>query len=273
MVSSCATASATRHFWGTKQLGKFSEKAIIFAATQRSGSTMMVDDFQNLTGRSRTESEGFFRLVLAPGIEPMTWEEALDRVKHHRRNEAVFFDKVMFHQVHRLAAMIEKEKNTAMGHPFAEVFADATWVYIRRANIFEQAVSKYIAEELQVWDAADAKSSDFNAKFEFNIDIARIHLKALLQEDNNWRHFFRTHGIKPIQVYYEDAVANFPGYLAPVFEAVGIEFDPSKAGERRMQKVGNERNNTLADILEKMMLRDLMSGLFDAQAKQVKAAE
>ena len=74
------------------------------------------------------------------------WDEAVARVEKHRENEVVFFDKVMFHQLPQLSRMIDEERHSPMCHPFYDYFEGATWVYIRRSNVFEQVVSKYIAE-------------------------------------------------------------------------------------------------------------------------------
>ncbi|QDL94792.1 hypothetical protein FDP22_23270 (plasmid) [Paroceanicella profunda] len=244
----------------TKSFGK---PALLFAATQRSGSTMVVDDFQNITGRSRTESEAFYRQVIAAERSSEDWDVTVEKVKAFRDKEVIFFDKIMFHQMTVLSEMIDPERHTPACLPFFEYFRDATWVYIRRANAFEQVVSKYIAEALNVWDKADAKSDDFNSKFEFNIELAKVHLRSLLKEDEQWQVFFRRHKISPIEIYYEDAVSNFPNYLAPVLEKIGVSANLEQTGERRMRKLGNSRNENLANVLMHMMMRENIQSGFE----------
>jgi LPS sulfotransferase NodH len=230
---------------------------VIFCATQRSGSTMVTDDFQNVTGRPMTQHEGLYHLVLAKKAPDMTWDKALAIVEAHRKDEVIFFDKVMFHYLGQLSQMIDRSRHNAQCTPFAEYFAGATWVHIQRANVFEQVVSKYLADALNVWDSRDVKNADFNAEVEFDLEKARMYLRTLLRENRQWHGFFAKHGIKPVQIYYEDAVSNYPGYLAPLLRKVGLEADLLAPPRRRMEKLGNARNLVLAEVLRDMTLRDL----------------
>jgi LPS sulfotransferase NodH len=134
--------------------------------------------------------------------------------------------------------------------------------------VFEQVVSLYLAKTLNVWNSRDAKSRDFNAEVAFDLNRARVYLRALLHEDGQWQKFFATHGIKPVQIYYEDAASNFPGYMAPLLGRLGLgrlgsKVEPSAPTQRRMEKVGNARNLVLAEVLRNMTLRDLACNAFE----------
>lgn len=242
---------------------KFDKPAIIFCATQRSGSTMVVDDFQNVTGRKLSQTEAFYHLVLAK--EVTDWRSAMTILERHRASEAIFFDKVMYTYLPTLSRMIAPATKGNGVMPFAKYFADATWVYVRRANLFEQTVSKYTAEALNVWDAAQAKKG-FNNTLNFDLELARSYMRYFIREDSQWLAFFRRNGIKPIEIYYEDAVAHYPFYLDPILKAAGLEVDLAKSGPRRRKKVGNERSLLLAKVLENMVLRDLVSHSIQSRA-------
>ncbi|MEI6799726.1 MAG: Stf0 family sulfotransferase [Pseudomonadota bacterium] len=274
----------------------FEQPAIIFCATQRSGSTMIVDDFQNATGRSATQTEAFYHLVIDQGVQ--NWSEAMDILTQYRAGEAIFFDKVMFPFIATLSDMIARDvalhgKNIfrklletavprALGQisnrtkpdaaysstaPFASFFKKAIWVYIRRANIFEQTVSKYTAETLHVWDFAEAYEG-FNSSMPFDIDLAREYMAGIIEEDTHWLDFFKQHGITPIEIYYEDAVPNFPHYLNPLLAAVGLPLNMADLQPRRKEKIANARSVALAGVLENMLQRDLIREFFQRQAGQ-----
>jgi hypothetical protein len=83
---------------------------------------MVADDFQNLTGRSQTESEGFYHLVLAPDAPDMTWDKAMATLEAHRQGEAIFFDRVMFHYLPQLSRMIDPARHDPLCTPFAAYF-------------------------------------------------------------------------------------------------------------------------------------------------------
>ena len=274
----------------------FDKPAIIFCATQRSGSTMIVDDFQNATGREPTQTEVFYHHVIDQGVE--NWSEALNIVIKYRSGEAIFFDKVMFPFVPKLSEMILRDgalhdKNTftklfgksipralsnmsnrkipdAPVHTtaaFANFFQNAIWVYIRRANIFEQTVSKYTAEALQAWDFSEIDEG-FNSGMNFDLDLARDYMAGIIEEDAQWLAFFKRHAITPIEIYYEDAVPNFPHYLDPLLTAAGLELDRSHLQPRRKQKLANQRSAVLAGVLENMLQRDLIKQMFRRQQRQ-----
>jgi len=233
----------------------FNQPAIIFCATQRSGSTMVVDDFQNATDRVGTETEAFYHLAIKKGIQD--WPNALEIVQNHRRGEAIFFDKFMFPFLPILSDMMASDGAPSGTDRFAKFFASAIWVYIRRANIFEQTVSKYTAENLNIWDAATALD-DFNATMIFDVNIARKYMRGLIKEDLRWLGFFKRHDIKPIQIFYEEAVPNFPNYLRPVLSAAGLQIDFDNLCPRRKRKLGNARSAVLAKVLENVVQRDLI---------------
>jgi LPS sulfotransferase NodH len=220
---------------------------------------MIVDDFQNVLGRVESETEAFYHLAIEKGVKD--WPKALGIVQQHRSDEAIFFDKVMFPFLPILSHMIAPNGPPNRTAPFAKFFENAVWVYIRRANIYEQTVSKYTAEILGVWDAEMA-SDGFNDSMEFDIDVARDYLRGFIQEDAQWLEFFRRHRISPIQIYYEDAVPNFPHYLNPIIAAAGLTIDFANLRPRRKQKLGNARSAVLAGVLERMVQRDLIAQLF-----------
>lgn len=231
---------------------------VVFCSCQRTGSTMIVDDFQNVLGRPSSETEAFWRFVLEPVDGPRNWRDALSLVEACRKDDPVFYDKVMFHYLPKLSQMIDPARHTPMSRPFAEFFANATWVHIRRANVFDQAVSKYIADELGVWYAWQADGRDFNARMDFNVEKAKEYVRTLASEDQDWVRFFRENKIRPIEIFYEDAIDNFPFYLEPLLKSAGISVDLGQRIERRLVKVGNERNVRLSGILREMCLRDLV---------------
>lgn len=242
----------------------FDRPAVIFCATQRCGSIMVVDDFQNLTGRPLTpQTEGFYRFVLAPKDPAMTWDRAMETLTAHRAGEAVFFDKVMYHYLPQLSRMIDPKGHDAVCTPFARYFAGAVWVHIRRADVFAQVVSKYFAETLNIWEAGQSPGPDFNAREPFEIEKAKVHLKGFLWEDRQWQIFFARHRIKPVEIYYEDAVESYPFHLAPVFDALGMTVDLAAPPPRRMAKLGNARNRVLATMMRDAVLRDLISNSFE----------
>src|ERR1700733_2331436 len=136
-------------------------KSLIFCASQRTGSTMVVDDLLNIVGYEPGATEVLYDRIVANETQ-RPWSEVWDEVRRLNSFERYFLDKVMFHYTPQISQFIER--NTTVGvstcltfkpelfDGFYNFFADAIWVYIDRRDVFAQAVSMYVAEATQIWE-------------------------------------------------------------------------------------------------------------------------
>lgn len=104
-------------------------------------------------------------------------------------------------------------------------FPHVRYVWLTRRDKERQAVSFYIAARTGTWWVVDgarqsvpeAPAPDFDPHC-----IARFQ-RALTDHDAKWQAFFEGNGIAPLVVYYEDLLADYPGQIAKVLNALGIE--------------------------------------------------
>jgi LPS sulfotransferase NodH len=229
---------------------------LILCATQRSGSSMMVDDILRVAGRRPADGEILRSALLT--TEPRRsypmhdWNTAWTLACRRNRLQSIILLKVMFHYVPYLSASIRGESPVDRGpivefrpaewDAFHEFFRDAFWIAVERQDVYAQAVSMYLAETTGVWErrrvsppAPPAPPPPYN----------RMRLKRFLlqfsRERSQWPRVFEHYGIRPLQLRYEDAVDNYPGYLNELFAITGLARAP-RLRERRILKVATPTN-------------------------------
>lgn len=248
------------------QIETFDIPSVIFCSSQRSGSTMMVDDLSRLTGRERFEThENFCRMIDDGLFANADWPEIQTRLRERiaKEREGLFIENIM----HDHASTVS-EKLSPSGHdealtPFYRFFRNAVWVRVKRVDTFEQAISKFFAAESGVWDKRQVTDkNDYNDAIEYDFEKLYKFFSWFRDSQKKWDFFFQAHGLEPITLYYEEAKDSYPDYLKPIFEKLEFDF-PADVPERRLKKLGNQRNL----LFKEKFLKDL----FDRTSGEITA--
>ncbi len=244
------------------------EKAVVFCATQRTGSSLVFSDFLSIAGHVPRSSEMLYDRIIVKKTE-REWSEVWKEVSTLKNVQGAYVEKVMFHYTPILSRFIEGRSIEGVDRSmsfkpelfdgFFNFFVNATWVYIERRDVFSQAVSMYIAETNNVWQLLrDRPSAQEASTAEPKYDLKRLkgYLSGFLTERSQWQKFFSHYNVKPISVFYEEAVDNYPAYLDEIFAKTGIEKvvpDPP----RRFMKQGTDLNESWASQLRDDILAEL----------------
>ena len=152
---------------------------------------------------------------------------------------------------------------------FHKVFEKAVWVWLRREDIFAQAVSSIMAKQTGINHATNGEAhfagkllagyhDDYNASARYDYDAILRECTAITLENLAWRRFFESFSITPITVLYEDAVNDKTlGHLDIIGNVVGV-VDRLTKQPRKLVKVGNARNQEFV----KIFIRDAASREF-----------
>ncbi|HUD65113.1 MAG TPA: Stf0 family sulfotransferase [Candidatus Sulfotelmatobacter sp.] len=266
-------------------------KAVIFCATQRTGSTLVFDDFLNVVGSGRLNSEILYERTALKKTQ-LPWNELWNELKELNRVHDYFFGKVMFHYTPLVSGFIERNSTSGVVYPclkfipelfdsFRNFFADAIWVYVERRNVFAQAVSMYLAETTNVWeklqgdavpacmdgaDTIEAVSRNPSRRsgvppgcvVRYEYEKLKGYLQGFLREREQWQLFFRHYKIAPIRISYEDAASAYPQYLRELLDQTGLQAVEALP-PRRMLKVGGQRNAEWAEFLRNDAIAELYS--------------
>jgi LPS sulfotransferase NodH len=124
------------------------------------------------------------------------------------------------------------------------------YVWIRRRDTTRQAVSLWKALQTQEWRRdSDEETAGKDLRFSF---AAVNHLKLRIDEHNDvWQSFFEGCGVEPIQVVYEDLVADYRGTVERVVREVGIPVpDGFTSVEPKMRRQADEVSEEWARLYE-----------------------
>jgi LPS sulfotransferase NodH len=269
-------------------------KSVIFCATQRTGSTLVFDDFLNVVGSPRLNSEILYERTALKKTQ-LPWSELWNEIREGNTVHGYFFGKVMFHYIPLISSFIERNSTAGVRYPclkfipeqfdgFRNFFADAIWVYVERRNVFAQTVSMYLAETTNVWekllepsqsgvstpvesvDSIEAISRNPSRRsgvlpgsvVRYEYEKLKAYLKGFLGEREQWQLFFRHYKIAPIRISYEEAATGYPQYLKILLDKTGLRAVDAPPA-RRMIKVGGQRNDEWAEFLRNDVIAELYS--------------
>jgi LPS sulfotransferase NodH len=230
---------------------------VMFCATQRTGSSLIHDDLLNLMGHWSLNAEVLFSRIVRDATT-QTWPELWVEICKKFTIGHVIPLKVMFHYTPSIARFMRGEPaikkrqilefSPADFDAFHAFFADAVWVAIRRRDPVQQVVSIYIAERTGRWqqmtnDRPDQPLPPADAAYDSNRLLTL--LTNFLKERRQWDRFFAHYGITPVRLDYDDAVANYPGYMDGLLARLGVQ-PVQPPPPRRFVKVGGALNTEFA---------------------------
>lgn len=238
---------------------------IVLCATQRCGSTMIIEDMRN-TGSLGQPEEWF--VPWDPGNTEVNWQQAFAGVlKRACGDNGVMAVKVMANQLHTINACLagvfpaapnsnpDPDQDREFGH-FARAFQDAKWVKITRRDTVAQAISRLMAKQTGINHAtghpeeahfagnlARGYDRDYNRKTVYNYDVLLNYVTAIVLENLAWSRFFASHGIIPVELIYEQVAEDAEmTHLDAIAGLIGQQAEP-KRQPRTMVKMGNSRNH------------------------------
>ena len=217
---------------------------------------MIVEDMRN-TGVLGVPEEWF--IPWNPNDLDIDWKRDLAEIRTRASGQnGVMSVKVMANQLHNIEECLKFVVNPSSGplfFRFHTVFANASWVWIRRTDIVGQAVSRFMAEQTGINHATDAADhfagnlmiggdrTTYNQDAQYNYDAILQECAAITRETTVWKEFFRAFNIKPLILIYEDVINdNEMLHLDAISAMIGNPVELTKA-ERTIKKLGNSRNS------------------------------
>lgn len=168
-----------------------------------------------------------------------TWEKrwgAPSRVAYvqHvlRQNTAangVFGTVVMWSYFERMLQMLQEipaYKTLNGAQLLVAVFRKPKYIWMRRRNHVEQAVSWAMACQTGVWAQKAEEKLQPNAIPRFDFKVIDEWCNRILAHDEGWANYFRENRIEPLVLFYEDVVASHRAAAERVLEFLGLPFPP-----------------------------------------------
>jgi trehalose 2-sulfotransferase len=205
----------------------------VIASIQRSGTHLLCSILQS-TGIAGSPEEYF----LAKPEE--TWEERwgtpsrvvyVQRVlRQNTAANGVFGTVVMWSYFERMLQMLQEipeYQNLNGAHLLSTVFNKPKYIWMRRRNHVEQAVSWAMACQTGVWTQKAEEKSQPRAVPKFDFKVIDEWCKRIAAHDEGWANYFRENKIEPLVLFYEEVVASHRAAAERVLEFLGLPFPPS----------------------------------------------
>jgi trehalose 2-sulfotransferase len=204
----------------------------IIASVQRSGTHLLCSILRS-TGMAGSPEEYF---LSKPGE---TWEERwgtpsriayLQHVLSQKRAaNGVFGTVVMWSYFERMLQLLQEipeYKNLNGTQLLAAVFNTPKYIWMRRRNHVEQAVSWAIACQTGVWTKKGEEKSQPRVVPEFDFKVIDEWCRRIVAHDEGWANYFRENQIEPLVLFYEDVVASHRAAAERVLEFLNLPFSP-----------------------------------------------
>ena len=245
---------------------------LVLAATQRCGSTMILEDMRNAHVFGIPE-EYFIPWYNSEKIVHI--ERELNSIVRKSKGANGFSSvKIMADQLQCIERKLV-DSSTISEMQFlpnvAQLFKDSKWIYIKRDDTLRQAISRHMSTETKVNHATQNKedshfagnllqgySSSYNRDARYDFQKIKRHCQNIVLENIVWMNFFSVNSIQPLVLSYEDLCAqgNYD-YLNLISRHVGIDFavEGGSFPKRRMVKLSNKKNDDwyfrfLSDIIK-----------------------
>lgn len=228
---------------------------LIVCATQRCGSTMILEDLRNS------------RVFGVPEEYFIPWYGEITNVSDSLKSiisratgpNGISSVKVMADQLkfidHKLPS-IDVSKEHSFFPNFARFFKEASWVYVKRNDVLRQAISRHMATETRINHATSTENdchfagnllknynTDYNKDARYDFGKIKSHCTNIVIENISWENFFRVNKISPLVLIYEEYILNSKfEHLSAISELINVNFDFNKTPRRKMVKLSNSLN-------------------------------
>ena len=220
----------------------------IIASTQRSGTHLLCSILRS-TGIAGSPGEFFMSKA------GETWEERWNAPSRAGFIERVFQDNigangvfgavVMWSYFERMLQMLQevREYNGFSGAGLlAELFNRPKYIWMRRRNRVEQAVSWSMACQTGVWAQKGGVTSQPCATPNFDFKIIDEWCNRIAAHEASWANYFRENQIEPVVLYYEDIIASHRTAAERVLEFLALPLPhrmkiPAPAVEKQANEI------------------------------------
>lgn len=215
----------------------------IICSVQRSGNHLLCSILQS-TGLAGRPDEHFFCK------RNETWEKRwgspsraayVERVfQKYTSPNGVFGFLVMwtyFERVIRRLREVPGNEHLDGPHLVAAVFNQPKYIWMRRRDHVEQAVSWAMASQTKVWSQKTGENPQLDPVPQFDFDLIDKRYNQIVADEQSWENYFREHQIAPLILFYEDVIASNRDAAARALEFLGIPIPPDlKIAKPAVQK-------------------------------------
>ncbi|HZS31248.1 MAG TPA: Stf0 family sulfotransferase [Gaiellaceae bacterium] len=232
-------------------------RTYLVCSTPRSGSTLLCSGLHR-TGLAGTPTEYFnigFRATLAARWGTRGDLGAYVRELRARRSSAngVFGAKLHWSHLDELRRETNRtarrtvEPSAALTL-LAELFPDATYVHMRRADADRQAVSYWKAAYTGAWHRGAGEAAGARPEVPYNFRAISRLRTAILRDDALWAEALARGAVPVVELTYEELVAAYPATISSLVEQVsGDALPAADVPEPELRQQTDEQTEVLLE--------------------------
>jgi LPS sulfotransferase NodH len=173
-----------------------------------------------------------------------------------------------FERMLQMLQEIPAYKNLNEAELLAAVFQSPKYIWMRRRNRVEQAVSWDMACQTGVWAQEAGEKPQLRAIPKFDFKAIDEWCNRIAAHEAGWTNYFRKNEIEPLILFYEDVVASHRAAAEDILKFLGLPFPPgiempapavekqatqiSEEWIARYLKLKHKRNGGLARLIRRM---------------------
>jgi trehalose 2-sulfotransferase len=226
---------------------------IILCATQRCGSTLVVEDMRNSAVLGMPEE---YFIPWTKRQTKTSWQDAFGSIcKRSQSTNGISSIKIMANQlpaVEECLATFIQPKPDCSFPSVAAAFTSSKWVWLKRDNIVAQAISRVMAKQTGINHATGTfdedhfagnllkgYKDDYNKNSIYRFEAILNQVVSIELENLCWKRFFEKACIQPLILVYESVIeGDDMEHLELIGNMVNLERRISKM-PRKMVKLSN----------------------------------
>ena len=161
---------------------------------------------------------------------------------------------------------------------FDHYLKDASFIYLTRGSVLDQAVSRHIATRTGYFHSVNKDKADTTSdEVPFDRDEVGAHLSHLVEMQSQWEVFFAENRLSPLRLRYEEIDEDPRAVLSRLFAYLGQDEPEAFTVETPYERVRNARNERLAAAYaasseaERRAIRERLTAEFASKTGAVRA--
>ena len=200
----------------------------IIASVQRSGTHLLCSLLRS-TGVAGRPDEHFLsrpsEMWEERWVSPSRMAYVEGVLRQNTSPNGVFGTVVMWSYFDRMLQLLQEipaYQNLKGAELLAEVLHQPRYIWLRRRNRVEQAVSWAIACQTRVWTQKTGEKRQPRVVPKFDFKVIDEWLNRIETHEAGWAKYFRENHLDPLVLFYEDVVACSRGSAEHVLEFLGL---------------------------------------------------
>jgi LPS sulfotransferase NodH len=128
-----------------------------------------------------------------------------------------YFERII-DMLHQIPAYHDLDRSQVLN----TIFNQPKYIWMRRRNRVQQAVSWAIASQTELWSQKPGQAPQVEEPLQFDFKLIDQRYDQIITEEQNWENYFRENRIEPLVLFYEDVTTSNRATAECVLKFLGV---------------------------------------------------